>query len=257
MEENQIFQSLNENVYNLENIEKQISMVELAIYQKIIEEIKDRKLKEAKMFLEQQAAMYNQKSEKFQKQINKNVEKIKEQIDKLVRIYDNLYLSIFKIMQSAINNQKIAIANIVTLTEALKKETITKEETKRIQKNILACAQKKINYSVIIDECKARIKWCTESVQIDLNEVFINNIYQLQIYKESIISRIRKIIYNKISGKNRFKNFLLNYEKEYMRSVKQKNNLRIMEISATMRGIMIQMKKTKEQISRMYQEMIY
>lgn len=34
MEENQIFEKLNENLYNLDNIENEISMIELAIYQK-------------------------------------------------------------------------------------------------------------------------------------------------------------------------------------------------------------------------------
>ena len=256
MDKNQIFQSLNENICNLETIENEISMVELAIYQKSIEEIKDRKLNEVREFFRQQAILYNQNSEKYQFEINKNIEKIKEQIEKLISVYDNLYLNTFKIMQSAINNQKIAIANIVTLSEGLNKEEITDKEAKNLRKTILACAQKKLNYSIIIEECKARIKWCIDSVQNDINEIFINNMHQLQIYKENIFSKIRRMIYNKISGKSRYKKFLRNYENEYMKDIKLKNKLRILELSSTLKGIIIQMKKVKKQISVTYQQMV-
>lgn len=61
-------------------------------------------------------------------------------------------------MWNAMDNSKIAIANIVILTGRLRDEELSDEEIK-IQNNIIACAQKKLNYAVIIDECKARIKW--------------------------------------------------------------------------------------------------
>lgn len=85
--------------------------------------------------------------------------------------------------------------------------------------NSNACAQKKLNYAVIIDECKARIKWCIENVQADINEIFMNNIYQLQIYEDNIFTKIKRIIFNKILGKSKFKRFLENYENEYIDEV--------------------------------------
>jgi hypothetical protein len=45
MEENKIFEKLSENLYNLENVDNEICMVELAIYQKNTEKLKDIKLK--------------------------------------------------------------------------------------------------------------------------------------------------------------------------------------------------------------------
>jgi len=53
MEENQIFEKLNENLYNLDNVENEISMIELAIYQKSIEELKNKKINEIREFFEQ------------------------------------------------------------------------------------------------------------------------------------------------------------------------------------------------------------
>ena len=41
-----------------------------------------------------------------------------------------------------------------------------------------------------------------------------------------------------------------------MKDIKLKNKLRILELSATLKGIIIQMKKVKKQISIAYQQMV-
>lgn len=160
-------------------------------------------------------------------------------------------------MQNAMNNQKIAIANIVTLTEKLQEKPNNDEEIQEIKNMIMACAQKKLDYAVMIDECKARMKWCIENVQTDINEVFINNIYQLQIYEDDIFTKIKRMIFNKISGKSKFKRFLENYENEYIKDIKIKNTSKILDVISILKGIMKQMEKVKEQISVKYQKMIY
>jgi hypothetical protein len=253
----QIFEKLNENMQNLENVENEISMLQLAIYQKNIEKLKECKLNEIREFFEQKSVFYNQKSEKYKCEIEKNINKYKVQLEKLISAYDNLYVNIFKIMQNAMNNQKIAIANIVTLTERLQTEKCNDEEMQKIKNTIIACAQKKLNYAVIIDECKARIKWCIENVQADINEVFVNNICQLQICENSIFIKIKRIIFNKMSGKSEFKRFLENYENEYMKDIKTKNITKVLNVISTSKGIMKQMEEVKKQISIKYQKMIY
>ena len=257
MDEIQIFEKLNENMQNLENVENEISMLQLAIYQKNTEKLKECKLNEIRGFFEQQSRFYNQKSEKYEVEIEKNINKYKEQLEKLIHVYDNLYINIFKIMQNAMNNQKIAIANIVTLTEKLQEKPNNDEEIQEIKNMITACAQKKLDYAVMIEECKARMKWCIENVQTDINEVFINNIYQLQIYEDNVFTKIKRIIFNKISGKSKFKRFLENYENEYIKDIKIKNTSKILDVISILKGIMKQMEKVKEQISVKYQKMIY
>lgn len=126
-----------------------------------------------------------------------------------------------------------------------------------MQNAILACAQKKLNYAVIIYEYKARIKWCIENVQADINEIFINKIYQLQIYEDNIFIKIKRIIFNKISGKSKFKRFLGNYENEYIKDIKSKNSLKVLDVISTLKGIMKQIEEVKEQISIKYKQMIY
>lgn len=93
MDEIQIFEKLNENMQNLENVENEISMLQLAIYQKSIEKLKDCKMNEIREFFEQQSRFYNQKSEKYEYEIEKNINKYKEQLEKLINAYDNVYVN--------------------------------------------------------------------------------------------------------------------------------------------------------------------
>ena len=251
-----MFEKLNENLYDWENIENEICMVELAIYQKKIEELKNQKLYEIREMFEQQARFYHQKGEKYQHKVGKNIQKYKNEIEKLIHIYDQLYINVFKIMQSAINNQKIAMANIVTLTERLQKKDSKDEEIGKIKSIIMACAEKKLNYDIMIDECKARIKWCIQNVQNDINEIFINHVYQLQINKENIVHKLRRIIVNQISGKRKYKRFLENYETQQMKENNIRNDVRILDVISTLKAMMKQMEKVKEQISMKYKERI-
>ena len=117
---------------------------------------------------------------------------------------------------------------------------------------MIACAQKKLDYSVIVDECKERIKWCIENVQKDIKEIFSNDVNQLQIYKENIIIKIRRMFFNKISGKIKYKKLLKNYEREYIKNVKNKNNKKIIEVIYTLKGILKQMETVKKQIAINY-----
>lgn len=256
MDKIQIYEGLNQNIQDLENVENEIIMLQLAIYQKNIEKLKNCKMNEISELFEQQLRFYNQKSERHKGEIDTIVNKYKKQLDMLINVYDNLYINIVKIMQNAMSNQKIAVANIVTLTERLQNGNVIDEEIQETKNTIIACAQKKLNYEVIIDECNARIKWCIENVQSDINEVFTNNMYQLQIYEDNIFTKIKTIIFNKISGKSKFKRFLENYENEYIKDIKAKINLKIFDVSATLNGITKQMENVKEQIVLKYNEMV-
>ena len=82
-----IFEKLNENMQNLENVEKEISMLQLAIYEKNTEKLKECKMNEIREFFEQQSKFYNQKSEKYEYEIEKNINKYKEQLEKLINVY--------------------------------------------------------------------------------------------------------------------------------------------------------------------------
>ena len=97
---------------------------------------------------------------------------------------------------------------------------------------------------------------------MEKNQIFekLNeNLYDLENveYEDNIFTKIRRIIFNKISGRSKFKRFLQNYENEYIKDIKSKNNLKVLDVVSTLRGIMKQMEEVKEQISIKYQQMIY
>lgn len=253
MDEIQRLKELNENIQDIGNIENEITMVQLAIYQKNIEKLKDFKMLKIREYFEQQIKFYNQKIVKYENEIENNINKYKGQLERLINIYDKLYVNIFSIMQESMNNQKIAVANIVTLKEKLNREKFEEEEEKNIKNIIMACAQKKLDYSVIIDECKARIKWCIENVQADINEIFVNKTNQLQLYHDNVFTKLKIKIFSKILGKNKFKSFLENYQNEY-NDIRTKNNIKIVDLISTLEGIIKQMDEVKKQISINYEQ---
>ena len=253
MEKNQILERLSRNLYTLNDVENEISMIELAIYQKSLEDLKNKKINEIKETFKQKAKFYNQKIEKYDGEINNSIEKIQIEMDKLINLYDNLYINVFKIMANAINNQKIAIANIVTLTEMLYKEGLNEEKTRN---NIIACAEEKLNYAVIIEECNARIKWCATEALSAVNEIFQNDANKLQVYNENIFNKIKRNLFNIFAGKSGYKKFVEDYEFEYLKNIKPKIKSKILDVNATLKGIKIQMEETQKQISVKYKERI-
>ncbi len=257
MDKVQLFEDLNQNIQNLDNIERQISKVQLAMYEKSIQEVKERKIDELRDYFERQAKLYNQKTEKCEFEIEDKVDVYKLQMEKLITAYNNTYVSIFKMMQDTMNTQKLVIADMIRLVQSLQNDELDSEERLNIQNKIMACAQKKLNLSVIVEECKARINWCIESVRADIDTVFVISSSQLQVYKEDIFTKIRRIISNKMSGKNKFKKFLENYESEFTKNIETKNNSKILDVCVTLKGVRRQIACVEEQIAEQYKQMIY
>lgn len=255
MENLKIFKDLNENLEKLNELENEISMVELAIYQKEKEKTKKNKIEEIKKHIREQAKLYNQKEPKFQDVIEEIDKLIEIKIDSLIQIYDNFYINIFKIMQDAKNNQKIAIANMVILKKGLNNETNIKE-IEKIKKREIAYAQKKLNYSVIIEECGARQKWCIEKFKNDIDRIFTDDLNKVELYKENLLNKIKNKILNKIFGKNRYKKLLQDYRDEAIKNIGKKLDSKILDAACLLKAFKKQMLKTKEQIIYAYNKMI-
>lgn len=251
MDKNQILQDLNENIKNIDNLDNELAMINLAIYQKSVDSIKKEKIQNLKNYFENETSKYGINADKYKDEIKLNLDKYEEQINKLVNVYDDMYLNVFKMMQTAVNNQKIAIANIITELDKRNSDNVAKE-TNNV---IIACIQKKLNYSVIVDECYARLKWCTDEIEKDLNEIFTNDFTQLQIYEKNLFIRLRIMFLNKLFGKNKYKKFLLNYENECLSKIKEKNNLKIMKVVAISEGVSKQIENVTKQIIQQYNEM--
>ena len=274
MDKENILKKLSENIQNIEEIDNQIAMVGLAIYQKNIEKIKSQKIQEIRNFFNENAKRYNQKSENFSDKIDNCVKEYSERIDCLIESYDNMYLNVFKIMQNALDMQKISIANIVTLLNAGDSEEIKE----KVKNSILAYAEQKLNYSIVVQECAARSEWCIENVKKDIEEVFIvkeeksekfwnpekdiateavivkEETKQLQMYNKNIINKITEKISNIFLGKSKYKKFLENYENEFLKKIDEKNKIKIIDTINTMKGVINQMAVLNRDISVRFEE---
>ena len=255
MDKNQILKKLNDNLQELSNVENKIAMIQLALYQKSLEELRENKLNELNTYLEQQAKFYNQDVKNYRNKIDEIIENYNKQIKELISSYDYLYVNFFKMMEDAINNQKIAIANIITLVEKLNNDNVEKEESK-LNNTIIACAQKKLNYAVIIEECKARINWCIENAQNDINEIFDSNMEQLQEYKNDAINKFFRKIFNFLSGKNKYEKILNTYKIDTLKCIEKKSKSKILDCATILSGVMKQIDMVKKQILAQYNAML-
>ena len=198
MEKDELLKDILINLQKLDTVESEIAMIEIAKFQKNIDKIKKEKIEEIKEYFNQYTKHYNQKNEKYQIIINKNIKQYENQIDKLINAYEDLYMKTFKMMYNAINNQKIAISNIITLSKNISKPDIKIEDRNVYERKRIGCAQKKLDYAVIIEACHARLKWCIENVQIDIKQIFDLKTNQTYLTKNNIFTKLRIFISNKI-----------------------------------------------------------
>lgn len=254
MDRNEICGKICDNIKEIDETEKELCMAEFAIYEKNIEELKSKKLKELDEFFNSQAKFYSQDTAKFEKEIETNKIQYEKSMEKIVSAYNNLFINVFRNMQIAMSNQKIAVGNIINLVNQRDAEEKSIEEKNEIEKVILACAKKKLNYSVIVDECLERSKWCAENLEIDINDVFKNDFFGLEVYKENIFTKLRRLFFNKFSGKKKYKELIENYRKESLDRIKKNCELKIIEVCATLQGVTKQIEQTKKEISRIYSE---
>ena len=177
MDKTEVYIKLDNNIRNLNSIENNISTIQYAIYRKSIQKIRDQKNAEIHKYFETQAEYYAQKPEGFKDDLNSIYEEYDFQMKRVIDVYDKMFVDVLKILKNACNNQKIAVSNIVTVDNQYNQDFLTPDKITDLKNLKMACAQKKVNYSVIVKECKARIKWVMDNAEKDLLEMFDNTNY--------------------------------------------------------------------------------
>ncbi|MBR1540410.1 MAG: hypothetical protein IJ629_04515 [Clostridia bacterium] len=251
MDKKELLEKLEKNMKDLKTVDEKYSMLMLALYQKTIQEVREQKLKEVKEYFSNQVKYYNQVEADYQGPIEYAIKEYTKQIDGLIEAYDYLYMNSFKSMQKAINNQLIAIGNAVTLWN--KKDQLNGADTKEIEKKMTAVIQKKVNYSVIVEECKSRLNWCVQNASKDMYEIFENNFYQLEVYRDSFFARLKRKIMNAISGKKKMAEVIDQYSIKDLKQIEYKNRMKIAGIIATATGVLKQIELVEKEIDYQYE----
>ena len=245
MDNKNLYIDISNNMNEIENVENEISMSIITIYQRTVQELKEKNLFEINDYFTSVSKSYGQKTEQFSNEIGRITRKYVECLEKIIRVYDDFFVEVFRTLQSTIENQNIAIANIITLNNKLEKGEIGAEIA---QEKMMECASKKIDYEVIVKECYARMKWCISSIEKDIEQIFTIKTEKINVYKEGIFTKIKKILSKKMYGKNKFADFIDNYEKTHMKTVNSNNNAMILRVAATMKGFNKQIRNTRKQI---------
>ena len=259
MSVDEIITKLNKNINDLTITQADSGMLKVTIFQKELNQLKEQKLNYFNKLVEKELLTYDQKSFDFKDEINKVREEYIFQIEKLENVYAKLYLDVYKILENAIENQNLAIANIVSLEQRMNENTYSENELKGMKIIQRSNVQKKQNYNVMIKECRARLDWCHTEVLKDINRIFEESKEQLELVEVKNINFIQKIIRsitNTIHGRNRFTNFLNRFEDETLVSLKSQVDEKVYEVSATITGVIKQMKKCKQKISEIYERKV-
>ena len=244
-----LVERLNINIQEFQEIEENIAILKLAIYQDKVRELKEKKEQELKDLIFAQATFYNQNYNDYKKQIDEILNKNDEEFSRLEEAYNEFFIIVFKIMENAILNQNIAIHNILKLKRKYDLPGKEEQEYKKIEKIIRAMIQKKLNYSVIVDECQERLKWAIRNYQNDVLKIFNYQGNLGLIVRQSFIEKIKNKIINRFSGKKKFKIYLKELKSARMNKVKSKNKKRIIKLCAVLKGFQKQIRTLRDDIS--------
>lgn len=244
-----LVERLNINIQEFQEIEENIAILKLAIYQDKVRELKEKKEQELKDLIFAQATFYNQNYNDYKKQIDEILNKNDEEFSRLEEAYNEFFIIVFKIMENAILNQNIAIHNILKLKRKYDLPGKEEQEYKKIEKIIRAMIQKKLNYSVIVDECQERLKWAIRNYQNDVLKTFNYQGNLGLIVRQSFIEKIKNKIINRFSGKKKFKIYLKELKSARMNKVKSKNKKRIIKLCAVLKGFQKQIRTLRDDIS--------
>lgn len=254
----EVITKLNKNINDLTIAQADSGMLKVTIFQKELDQLKEQKLAYFNKIVEKQLITYDQKDFDFKSEINKVREEYIFQIEKLENVYAKLYLDVYKILENAIENQNLAIANIISLEQRMNENTYSENELKGMKIIQRSNVQKKQNYNVMIKECKARLDWCHREVIKDINRIFEESKEQVELaeVKNGFFKRLFRSISNTIHGRNRFTNFLNRFEDETLVSLKSQVDEKVYDVSATITGVIKQMKRCKQKISEIYEKQV-
>jgi len=194
MERVKINEDLSILVSDLTQVEQNKLMLMATIYERKVEELKKEKINKLNTYLQEQLKFYRCNLKDYEVTFEKFCESYTNKID---RLYDQFCI-MYKYLQNEVvfaqTNQKIAVANFVTSKKGLDKARADNNIVliEKSNKKIMATAQKKLNYDVIIDECIARLEKCINDTLEAIDTIFYISNDKVSIVQDSFFDKIKK-----------------------------------------------------------------
>ena len=153
-------------------------------------------------------------------------------MQKIVEQYNSEYIYIQNEIALSQSNQKIAVANLISSkrgeisANAINNEVLEKKSTKKI----LATAQKKLNYDVVIDECTDRLEKCMNDTLNTLNEIFVIKNNMISKNSDSILLRIRRFFSRTFGGEAKFNKYIISQLELNLKNIEKRTISKISDI---------------------------
>ena len=236
--------NIRSSIEELNNVERESSYVELELYQRAAKVLYKQKVESMQRFLVEETNYYKQNVKNYTEQINRIVQSYSEAITKILKAYEKFYMDAFKIRQSARDNQKTCVANIAVI-EKKKYNCTNKRLLKKYSDMQIYFAQKKLNYTVLINECTARILWCITHMEEDVLSTYNGSTSLTVVNKKmSFWHKIRMWLY----GKGFYKQFIEKIFDETLPKIMIDANEKAAVVAATEKGFLKQVKQMNKQI---------
>ena len=241
----EVLANIKANIEELNITEREASFVELELFQRSSRELLKQKVESMKSFLMEQTAFYKQDANQYSDKMNIAVRTYRESIEKIIKTYEKFYVDTFEIRQSARDNQKTCLANIC-LIEKKKQNCKDKKTLEKYLNMQNYYAQKKLNYTVLINECTARILWCITHMEEDVLSLYNGSTMSIVIPKKrsNLLNRIRMFFY----GKSYYRQFLDKLLAETLPKIVTDTQYKINLIAANEKGFLKQVKAMNKQI---------
>ncbi|MCR5186115.1 MAG: hypothetical protein K6D97_03240 [Clostridia bacterium] len=204
-----ILEKLNDVLDKLNRTEKEQMYLELALFNKNKEELKEEKLENEKYYLENQARFYNQNPKKVKENILLNSKLYEILINKIIFMYDSIFEDIVSYKQNILNNQKILVGNVIFYTQKIEGEE-NEEIKNQYYSEINGMINKSKEFERVLNECDEKIIWLKEDMIKSINSLFINRNVQIAI-NDSIINRTIRGIKHFFVGKRMYKSINNSY----------------------------------------------
>lgn len=182
---------LKETLRKLSDIENSRCVISIALFDKKVQAIKNKKLDIVRADLE--SKVYGIKGDKLLKaenEINEIVSGFENAIDNLINIYYEQQIRLQEHLQKLEYDQKLIINELLKVYLDYKANPSDEAKGK-----VLAYAQKKVNYDVLIDECEGRIEVNIDEAENAIDSLIENKTIKIMAKpKDNFITRFSKII---------------------------------------------------------------
>lgn len=173
------------------------------------------------------------------------ITKVEEEIENFSKVYELYLLNIFENIRISASNQYINTTKMIGYYEKSKADS-------KYDKNIVACAQKILDYSVVDIESRNKIFSICDDLYESIIIFFEIEEIMLDTYKKGFIRTIIKRIKNSFESQNSKQELLNQKFEEFRKNIQNK----VEQVEDQMDTYNAQMKIVIDQINNIYNEQI-